>query len=1260
MSMKRTALLTLALLPLAWAGCAELPTEAVDAEPTLGVSPDFQGGAFEGPPQLPPFAGVDHDRVDAVGSGQCPPGQIPWRFSGEDDALSELFRLQSGDDWQAPEQPNLAISVVSETCSTPGTASGLGTLRSACDGQRTCTADVTCRGDYQVEYTCGFEDSRTRTARTFETRDGTRRIELVCGFDDPGQAGVARTACVPKICRGKTRRNAQLQCVPDLTIPVIDLRDGRQVRPHRLHISTPFRPLEITLGSRALQDWQLQEAGNLDTISGLYSRAGAVERIFENGLYNIDIEFLSGQPGFLTPGLRGTLWFSDIWSVQGQEVETFRCVAHSFEVQRDPHTHDRFLTARNASIGADCFGEARERASRQEALRRVFGALGAITLQSFPNVISYRHSRAHLSVDMEGRTLVVTNPFDEGTACAPNPPTFFYDAPSDRFDLLTYYRQRQWHTFHIPSLPNQPRRFHFDHASRVTMGISNAELRDPTITVYQFSRIPTLMSVDVSWFTVFHAVENPLGLDAFHRAAGVDPLPFNRSRNTRFEFYLYEHESLLDASSTDARQTTGYPLLARRSAGSADAHGTTVAVDFTVTPEFQRRFFDPGDPYYIPLGMEARRFEVLACLVSDSGNNQRIADPSLFPNSDSTFATIYMPPQRIRHPRLDSEYGVSVQHPRDGRNPWANLPPAVHRNLRSAVRNIRNSGPAPLGCVWANQPLFITPDRYVRPVEPVMDRAWRGQVRLDESGDNDVTGESGGNFGQTCETWQQACNSQCDSECRANPGAPVDPECRATCLPPCLAPAAGRTDAEICESDTGGDSDSSGNEFQDPMYSIETFATLAENAYLRVSGLGEVFGFQALDTYGVEVDLSGLLEDDDEEGPEIPSSPITFDLEYDDGEIKLSIFPPFERAAEILNQGRDPNARMRWAGDDRDGLAFVYTYEKQVKIGPVPGTFVLTLSAGVALNAWFSYRWRRATGEEYPCMTGDDGTATFCIVPRDPARFADAVSHCAETGGRIVAPTSAEEGQVIRNLLAQASSASMWIGGQIGTRYENPDCAARPNEPCNRPSFDTWRWIQNDVEFINENRQTLVTPFGVDGRRFRGFNRLLPVTYRPHGLALERSAGRHDIVNFHIAAQLPFACRYERARRTHYRELGAGLEVEARAGIGIGFCTPNSNLGVCLSGDVDVVVINFDPTFTKWDWTIIGVDPANSRRTSSVDVEVGIGMTVLRASLSAEAKAWIFSRKWQIFSFPGFQVLYRTLYEYSVPSFEFLASTENP
>ncbi|TVQ95428.1 MAG: hypothetical protein EA398_17795 [Deltaproteobacteria bacterium] len=1198
----------LVVAALALSGCGDAADEGAPGPAPLDG--EFQGGAFGGPPQPLPGATASDDGFAQRAQGQCPEGEIPWRFAaGGADPLGEVFQEMAGEDLTLPATPPDPIVIRSVACGGPGESVDDEQLRASCAGRSYCAYTPVCEGEFVVQYQCGAGGWGWRPElRTARPEGPNGRVELICGFEPEPPAVEERTVCVPKLCRGKARRNASLQCVPDLTMPVLDLRSERVARSHMLSITSQDEPISraTNLPSRAGDMWTLQ---NTLRLSDLYRREAAVERIFENGVYDIrlTLSLQERTPALERRGVRTVLWFTDVWQIGDRRVETFRCVAQTLGTG---HVTAGVYEARaiDAQVNAECFAPETLAASRLEAFRRVYGPTRGVELSTAGQVqATLSHSEAHVSTDLEGRTLVINDGVDEATACAPNPPSFFYDAATNRFDALAFYGQRRWGTVDIPG-SSQPRRFAFTHAPQITLGIQDVRLRDNLVTVYQFSTMPSRFSVDVDWYTAFQSSRSPHSTAQFLRNhEGVDPSPISPD-DVRLEFYLHEYLT----SEPIARENLtfgGMPLIHAQRVGDAGPTGTTVSVDIDIPDHIRQRFFDPNRRLHIGNGFYDQRFALLVCVATGSARNVSLR-PAILPPFNPTWQNIFFGEDRYARPDLDTRMTLLLgQRYRQPRNPWSALPgglaPAyLHERLRMGTLSGLYPNGTPRGCQWADASLHIVPDRYQRPVEPVVDRAWRGQAQSNNAGDVQMEGATGGNMGQTCE----------DDE----------------------------NGRERCQNRLGSGGRNAGQTFAGPMHDLDILANLVEGVALRVGGLTEVFGFQAVDNAGIEIDFSEITDENDQPIPN-PDAGITYSLDYDDGSLTLTLFPPFEAAADALNQGRPPRSPIQWEGDDEEGLALTYTYQTPVAVGPVPGTVTVTASVGIEASVSFLYRWRRPTGAAYPCA----GTTEPCfgVHSGDHSRtFAQAAAFCAERGGILAAPLSRDEATVLADRRRASNASQMWVGGQVGVRYVDPSCAARPNSPCGSPVFTTWRWLLGDALYRNEAgafEDTIHAPGG---------NQPTQSAF-PQALALNAASA---LENVHVDRRLPFACRYEPVASSHYREMGAELSVGAFAGIGVGFCTPSSKLGICLQGNLNIFNLTFTPSFHKADWTLIGNPGSESRRQSVTEIDVSLDLTLLQAELKAIARAWIFSKSWTILRYPGLKVFSASLFNYTVTSNEVL------
>ncbi len=336
-----------------------------------------------------------------------------------------------------------------------------------------------CAKQLDVQYACGV-DPTVKTASIPGEAAG-KTVTLACPTPT---TPYSRKACIPTACRGRQRRSADLECVADLTKPVLPPFDGK-----------------VTL----------VEDGNYLFSDTPYS-------------FKVAIPFKTDLPADLPYGPQitdATLWAHDTFMAAAPPyplIQGFRCLIGKVGLHR-PQPNDPLLIAipniankrsrvlvgelRDVVLAPGCFGT--NMLSFRDTAKRLY-LPESVFRQYFVNLES---TRIALSFDPEGRTIALRTPgVTADQAPQPNPIGFFYDPNRLWVNFLDYYRQTRIPEDQITYVGPSSMFSFFSPTAGVNMwestnlrvAANSAQIRNPeqSLSLYD-SQPPRFLEVDFTW-----------------------------------------------------------------------------------------------------------------------------------------------------------------------------------------------------------------------------------------------------------------------------------------------------------------------------------------------------------------------------------------------------------------------------------------------------------------------------------------------------------------------------------------------------------------------------------------------------------------------------------------------------------------------------------------------------------------------------------------------------------------------------------------
>ena len=388
----------------------------------------------------------------------------------------------------------------------------------------------------------------------------------------------------------------------------------------------------------------------------------------------------------------------------------------------------------------------------------------------------------------------------------------------------------------------------------------------------------------------------------------------------------------------------------------------------------------------------------------------------------------------------------------------------------------------------------------------------------------------------------------------------------------------------------------------------------------RGDATGKILSFMALDPAGDDF-FTSLTP-----GVADPSEPVT-----------RTIAPPWDdiRQALAASAAEPPGSVLKreWKTGSYSGfmgLGLGIGYKQQFQIGPIPGALVITASAGVALEAFFTTQFAPDTdeGEGYPCI-GD----TDCIqAQHGTATFREAAEACYEMGGRLAELSTAGEASAFHDAaVALNRSTNYWAGAQLAYGHRNQSClgSSYVSSRCAAGMRTSYRWLSNDVEMAESLGSAAVsaTPSGGNA------STLNTVAPNPAGLVYNPQTRR-----FQVAAantRQSYACQLEHVDRADFFKWSLGVNLGVGGGLALAVCSPTDDPGVCVEGSLNFISLSISPTLEQSN-QLLWRDGSPWGYRNTMGFQIPWALTILEGSIQAKIQAYIFSVSWPIVSFDGF------------------------
>jgi hypothetical protein len=516
------------------------------------------------------------------------------------------------------------------------------------------------------------------------------------------------------------------------------------------------------------------------------------------------------------------------------------------------------------------------------------------------------------------------------------------------------------------------------------------------------------------------------------------------------------------------------------------------------------------------------------------------------------------------------------------------------------------------GCVVKAKNLVVARDTLYRPLPPQRSDANVGMGDTTKSGGEDASGSTDNGGEKLCQT--TTTGRRCDSNSSSSMGGK----------------------GFFGRSFYGTDSVSSKDENKDGSGRTSTKSD------------AEVVGFQVIDMDDSEQSQGWADE------ATTPKNGFT-----------LTIAPNWDiiiEGLELLNPpGPPPKPKFeKKVVKGRSGLGVGIGFEASVQIGPIPGRLIATFGIGVSIALVVKLTFTPET--PYPC-TGDSNSKCF-MASTDRKNQSDASRACSNRGARLAEIRGARDRDGI--MAAAGGDNHYWIGGQLAYQYNDLNCAdpvAAKLDPevCKRDSQTSYRWLGSDREIARSvGTSATVDYLGYAQIPARPPGGIQLATAVPVAAGLAYHGAYQRIVAIPQSTALPYVCEYDGVGKTRYSDISLGVEVAVGVGLTIGFYIPNEHFGFGIEGTVDFITVSLTPTVGYREFTLLDNSGGWLGTRGSVYTIGPWEVNLLSCGVSAVANFVLFSARWSLLSYPGFNVAGGKLWDVSWPTMQVSALRPEP
>jgi hypothetical protein len=346
-----------------------------------------------------------------------------------------------------------------------------------------------------------------------------------------------------------------------------------------------------------------------------------------------------------------------------------------------------------------------------------------------------------------------------------------------------------------------------------------------------------------------------------------------------------------------------------------------------------------------------------------------------------------------------------------------------------------------------------------------------------------------------------------------------------------------------------------------------------------------------------------------------------------------------EAAIDQANTGTNIEADDGKYGG-RDGIGLAFGFKTRVQIGPVPGEINISIGAGISTGLMVVLKFKPE--DAYPCLNPQPNGKCYALAAgntQDDVRTA-----CAKNGGILAEPRTDAELQTMKAILEEAGAAKYWLGGQSAFEYSDPTCGAATAsaaEDCAIKSTVSYRWFSDDVEFAKAAADVSAATVSASSTHLADWNALAKSRsvagggFEDIGVAYNVAARRLVATNNNV--QLPGLCEYEPVTSERYLKVTGGIEIGAGAGVKIEFCTPSSEIGICL--EAGITFVDFTVGYEVfYEMRTLTQTDGRTLKVGGVGQDVPWELKLLAGYFNASFRFFFASAEVVIAEWPGFKV----------------------
>jgi hypothetical protein len=335
--------------------------------------------------------------------------------------------------------------------------------------------------------------------------------------------------------------------------------------------------------------------------------------------------------------------------------------------------------------------------------------------------------------------------------------------------------------------------------------------------------------------------------------------------------------------------------------------------------------------------------------------------------------------------------------------------------------------------------------------------------------------------------------------------------------------------------------------------------------------------------------------------------------------------------------------------------------EFYITIGPVPIVVEVGASAGFSFKAAFKFEGESAKASLngtpqmsnfYPCVNASN---TSCYtVQTEPKTFDEAIEACNGKGGSLALALTAPQLTDLNRALDAADGGTrtgggpaFWIGAQAAYNYAYAPCGTNGGRfidggvgpggtfstPCRTASATSYEWLRGG---------SLAQQRGLDPAIVAGSNRnnAFPVVAFPASPVPDKAGVTYvrngTLSHASVGTRLPFICSYDGASEVKASSSQATFNIEFSIGLNAAACIPSNRIGACISLDFQIFVASWMfGSIAKETNVFRGVGTARYQQSLFGETQ-NVGKwerKLLTGALNFELRAFFFTKSFKIKDF---------------------------